>query len=128
MRAIKEQLCGTRGERPHFLNPGKVAPGKDKSLYYRPCRTVWFNAWKYSRQEALFVALIEAVLNQMRRDGFIHELYAELARPDRPKMKVAEAVISTLSQVFTLGQVEIDLTKFQTDEARSLLAKIQIFV
>ena len=118
MRAIEKQLCGTQvwtgqrrkgAERPPFLNPGE-----DESLY-RPCRTVWFNAWKYSRQEALFVALIEAILSQMRRDGFIHELYAELARPDQPRMKVAEAVISTLSQVFTLGQVEIDLTKFQTE-------------
>ncbi len=110
MRAIEEQLCGGRGrQRPPFLNPGE-----DESLY-RPCRTVWFNAWKYSRQEALFVALVEAILSQMRRDGFIHELYAELARPDQPRMKVAEAVISTLSQVFTLGQVEIDLTKFQTE-------------
>lgn len=118
MRAIEEQLRGTRVwtgrrrkevERSPFLNPGE-----DESIY-RPCRTVWFNAWKYSRQEALFVALVEAILSQMRRDGFIHELYAELARPDQPKMKVAEAVISTLSQVFTLGQIEIDLTRFQTE-------------
>jgi Cdc6-like AAA superfamily ATPase len=95
MRAIEKQLCGGRqqeeDERPPFPNPDE-----DKSLY-RPCRTIWFNAWKYSRQEALFVALIEAILSQMRCDGFIHELYAELARPDQPRMKVAEAVISTLS-------------------------------
>jgi hypothetical protein len=113
MRAIERQLCGgparKKGERPPFLNE------EEDTALYRPCRTVWFNAWKYSRQEALFVALIEAILNQMRRDGFIHELYAELARPDQPRMKVAEAVISTLSQVFTLGQVDIDLTKFQTE-------------
>ncbi len=118
MKAIEEQLRDTQvlaGRRrkgaalPPFLNPGEdVGP-------YRPCRTVWFNAWKYSSQETLFVALIEAILSQMRRDGFIHELHAELARPDRPKMKVAEAVIGTLSQVFTLGQIEIDLTKFQTE-------------
>jgi len=117
MHAIEEQLCGWRREgleRPLFLNPGEVNIGEDESPY-RPCRTVWFNAWKYSRQEALLVALIETILNQMRRDGFIHELYAELARPDQPRMKVAEAVISTLSQVFTLGQIEIDLTKFQTE-------------
>jgi len=117
MRAIEEQLCGWRRkglERPLFLNPGEINIGEGESLY-RPCRTVWFNAWKYSRQEALLVALIETILSQMRRDGFIHELYAELARPDQPKMKIAEAVISTLSQVFTLGQVEIDLTKFQTE-------------
>lgn len=113
MRAIERQLCGGQprkgSELPPFLNPDE-----DENSY-RPCRTVWFNAWKYSRQEALFVALVEAILSQMRRDGFIHELYAELARPDKPRMKVAEAVISTLSQVFTLGQMEIDLTKFQTE-------------
>jgi formylglycine-generating enzyme required for sulfatase activity len=117
MRAIEEQLRGTQvlaGRRRKKAALPFLNPGEDVGLY-RPCRTVWFNAWKYSSQGALFVALIEAILGQMRRDGFIHELHAELARADRPKMKVPEAVIGTLSQVFTLGQIEIDLTKYQTE-------------
>jgi hypothetical protein len=42
---------------------------------FRPCKTVWFNAWKYGREEALLVALIEEVLRQMRREGVMQALY-----------------------------------------------------
>jgi formylglycine-generating enzyme required for sulfatase activity len=82
---------------------------------FRPCRTVWFNAWKYGREEALFVALIEEVLRQMRRDGAMQALYAELADPKQDKLKVSEAVLSTLTRVFTAGKLDIDLTAFQTE-------------
>jgi formylglycine-generating enzyme required for sulfatase activity len=82
---------------------------------FRPCRTVWFNAWKYGREEALFVALIEEVLRQMRRDGAMQALYAELADPKQDQLKVSEAVISTLTRVFTAGKLDIDLTAFQSE-------------
>lgn len=82
---------------------------------FRECRTVWFNAWKYSRQEAMFVALIEEVLRQMRRDGAMQALYAALADPKQPQLKISEAVLSTLTRVFTAGQIDIDLTAFQTE-------------
>jgi iron(II)-dependent oxidoreductase len=82
---------------------------------YRRCRTVWFNAWKYAHEKEIMVALVEAILRRMRDEGFIHELYASLTEPTRPHLRVAEAALSVLSQLLSLGQIEVDLSKFQVE-------------
>jgi formylglycine-generating enzyme required for sulfatase activity len=113
MQAIQARLqetekLGDKKAKISFLSPVEY---KD----YRRCRTVWFNAWKYSgRPEESLVALIQAVLRQMRDDGFINKVYAALSQPKRPHLRVAEASLHILSQIFSAGQVEIDLSKFET--------------
>ena len=37
---------------------------------FRRCRTVWFNAWKYSSRDAILVALVEEIVAQMTAEGF----------------------------------------------------------
>ena len=37
---------------------------------FRRCRTVWFNAWKYSNRDAILVALVEEIVAQMMSEGF----------------------------------------------------------
>ena len=61
MQAVRALLDQTTDDetRPDFVSDGEKWPDEEN---LRPVRTVWFNAWKYSRQEALFVALIEAIL------------------------------------------------------------------
>lgn len=116
MRRIQAKLDETRDYKtkpPSFVSVDER--GSAFTEKFRECRTVWFNAWKYGREEALFVALIEEVLRQMRREGAMQALYAELADPKQDKLKVSEAVISTLTRVFTAGQLDIDLTAFQTE-------------
>ncbi|MDH4137500.1 MAG: SUMF1/EgtB/PvdO family nonheme iron enzyme [Anaerolineae bacterium] len=116
MRRIQAKLDETKNwttEAPSFVSVDERGSAFEEK--FRPCKTVWFNAWKYGREEALFVALIEEVLRQMRRDGAMQALYAELADPKQDKLKVSEAVISTLTRVFTAGRLDIDLTAFQTE-------------
>jgi len=116
MRRIQAKLDETKNwetEPPSFVTVDERGSAFEEK--FRPCRTVWFNAWKYGREEALFVALIEEVLRQMRREGAMQALYAELADPKQDKLKVSEAVISTLTRVFTAGKLDIDLTAFQTE-------------
>jgi len=98
----------------------------------RVCRTAWFNAWKYAgQQEAMFVALIEEILREMRRDGFINRLYANLSDPKQPGVRLPEAVLSTLTRVLTAGQLDIDLTAFYTESRfrtnLAFLDEFQIF-
>ncbi|TEU16181.1 MAG: hypothetical protein E3J21_11355, partial [Anaerolineales bacterium] len=116
MRRIRAKLDETKG---YETKPVSFVAVDDQGLAFtkkfRPCKTVWFNAWKYGREEALFVALIEEVLRQMRRDGNWQALLAELAEPKKDKIKIPEAVISTLTRVFTAGRLDIDLTAFQTE-------------
>jgi Cdc6-like AAA superfamily ATPase len=95
MRRIQAKLDETKDWKtkpPSFVTVDER--GSDFEETFRPCKTVWFNAWKYGREEAL---------------------YAELADPKQDKLKVSEAVISTLARVFTAGKLDIDLTTFQTE-------------
>jgi formylglycine-generating enzyme required for sulfatase activity len=116
MRRIQAKLDETRDYKtkpPSFVTVDERGSAFEET--FRPCKTVWFNAWKYGREEALFVALIEEVLRQMRRDGNWQALLAELAEPKKDKIKIPEAVLSTLTRVFTAGQLDLDLTAFQTE-------------
>ena len=59
MRSIRELLIDTTRE----------VEGIDDPIF-RPCRTVWFNAWKYSTQDAILIALVEEIVGQMMSEDF----------------------------------------------------------
>lgn len=59
MRSIRELLVDTTRE----------IAGADDPIF-RPCRTVWFNAWKYSSQDAILIALVEEIVGQMMSEEF----------------------------------------------------------
>ena len=42
---------------------------------FRQCRTVWFNAWKYSDEDELLVALIRIVLQEMSHDTIVSKVF-----------------------------------------------------
>jgi iron(II)-dependent oxidoreductase len=110
IRARLDQTRNRKGRVPDFVN------SREEANNLRLCKTVWFNAWKYAgQQEATFVALIEEILREMRRDGFINRLYASLSDPKKPNVQIPEFVLSTLTRVLTAGQIDVDLTAFQTE-------------
>lgn len=80
---------------------------------FRSCKVVWFNAWKYSKQEEIFVALFEEIVKQMDRDGFIGKIRKKDFMKD--ELKVAEFLLSASSQILSLGKVDLDLSKFQRE-------------
>ena len=126
IRARLDQTCEMEERVPDFVNSQEEAEG------LRVCRTAWFNAWKYAgQQEAMFVALIEEILREMRRDGFINRLYANLSDPKQPGVRLPEAVLSTLTRVLTAGQIDIDMTSFYTESRfkanLAFLDEFQIF-
>lgn len=49
---------------------------------FRPCRTVWFNAWKYSSQNAILVALVEEIVSQMMGESFPRQRLDQMRRSD----------------------------------------------
>jgi len=55
---------------------------KDKNFKnkdtYRPCKTVWFQAWKYGKEEKILAALIETIFKTMKNDGFLEARKAEI--------------------------------------------------
>lgn len=52
---------------------------------FRRCRTVWFNAWKYSSKDAILVALVEEIVAQLMSEGFPKQRLANL-RQDGGKL------------------------------------------
>lgn len=110
MKTLRARLDQTRDMPKHvpdFVNSQEEAEG------LRVCKTVWFNAWKYAgQQEAMFVALIEEILREMRRDGFINRIYASLNDPEAPEIRLPEAVLTILTRVVTAGHVDVDPTGF----------------
>jgi hypothetical protein len=71
MRSIREVLIDTTRE----------VEGTDDPIF-RPCRTVWFNAWKYSSQDAMLIALVEEIVEQMMSEEFPRQRLDQMRMSD----------------------------------------------
>lgn len=84
----------------------------------RRCRTVWFNVWKYSGEEALLAALVEEIINQMKREGFLEARLAEIAEL---KGKINWASVSgSLTKLLSGGIVDIERFVQQSEQKKRL--------
>lgn len=79
----------------------------------RVTKVVWFNAWKYAKQDSILTGLINAIIFQMKQEGFIEKIHALSLDPSRPNYKVSESVISLASQILSLGQIDVDPVKYE---------------
>ena len=70
----------------------KTLPSDDP---FRPCKTVWFQAWKYAEEDALLAALIEEIFKAMRHDGFPERIKGEIEKLCQ-RLNVTEAVKAAL--------------------------------
>jgi len=80
---------------------------------WRKCKTVWFQAWKYSKEEEILAALIEEIFKTMQKDGFINRCKGEfekLASQMKPSKLLSK--LSKLSKMLAGG---VDITEFFTD-------------
>ncbi len=120
MQLIKSRLDETRpahrkeGERLSFLSWEESA-AKVFPEHFRTCKTVWFNAWKYGREDALLAALIRTIVRTMRSDGFLDRVKAEVAGPERPDRNLFTAALDFASQLLSGGLIQFDLTKHQEE-------------
>lgn len=64
---------------------------------FRPCRTVWFNAWKYADEEQLLVALIRVIVQEMARDDIVSKVMGKLLDPSYPRRDVVGTVLGWFS-------------------------------
>ncbi len=82
------QLCGSEE------NPERT---------FRLCRTVWFNAWKYNDEDALLVALIRRILQEMAADDWFSKAAAKIFDPTYPRRDVVDTVLGWFSLKLKLG-------------------------
>lgn len=66
-----------------LLDPTKPAEmefvngNEEVEMCFRPCRTVWFDAWKYGCEDQILAALLRVILAEMQKDGFWKWLLAQ---------------------------------------------------
>ncbi len=77
---------------------------------YRKCRTVWFQAWKYDKEDEILAALIEEIFKTMKRDGFLEACKAEI-----------EALIEKTKPFKALGNLAKSITGIDLPEVFSEL-------
>ena len=81
---------------------------------FRPCRTIWFNAWKYADEEQLLVALIRVIVQEMAKDDIVSKVLAKLLDPSYPRRDVVNTVLSWFS--IKVGDVNVSLNTGETKE------------
>jgi hypothetical protein len=77
------------------LDDGNLNDGQ----HYRRCKTVWFQAWKYSDRDEMLAALTETVLKAMAADGFF---------------SLARTKIDTVSRRFDKSAIYASISKLVT--------------
>ncbi len=70
-----------------------------ESKVFRKCKTVWFQAWKYSQEEHILAALIEEIFRTMKRDNFFEQFKADI-----------EELVEQLNPFKAFGKVVKSLT------------------
>jgi formylglycine-generating enzyme required for sulfatase activity/Cdc6-like AAA superfamily ATPase len=88
-----------------FLETGGFV---DKAKF-RKCKTVWFQAWKYGKEDEILAALIEEIFKTMAADNFFENCKAEIEKLTKKLDK--SKIIGSLSKLFT----GIDVTEFFSD-------------
>ena len=81
------------------------------------CKTVWFEAWRYAKQEEMFVALSGQVLKTMGKGGFLDGVRAKLEDPQQKEFNLFGFTVSAISQILSLGQVDLDPAKYESESA-----------
>lgn len=84
---------------------------------FRNCETIWFNAWKYGKEEHIFTSLVEEVLKKMRGAGFLKRFIADYYDPSQPEVMLPEFLINAFFQSATLGKLDIDMSKFEKESS-----------
>ncbi len=67
---------------------------------FRPCKTVWFDAWKYNDEAELLVALVRVLLTAMRNDGLISKIKAGLEDPQQPSYDIFAMLLNAFQVSF----------------------------
>lgn len=82
------------------------------------CKTVWFEAWRYSKQEEMFVALSRQVLKTMETTGgFLDRVRTKLDDPQQDEFNLFGFTTSAITQILSLGQVNLDPSEYESESS-----------
>ncbi len=93
---------------------GFVYADEEPAKLFRPCRTVWFNAWKYAGEDALLIALMRVIVREMFADDFVSKSAAALMEPFTDRRNVIDTVLSWFS--IKVGDTGVELNTGEPKE------------
>lgn len=79
---------------------------------FRRCKTVWFDAWKYNEEEALLVALVRVILQEMKKDKLMDRLNGWFEDVNQPSYDLIAMFVNAFELSF--GGLGLGL-KFKAD-------------
>ena len=82
---------------------------------FLPCKTVWFESWRYAKQEEMFVALTDQILRSMSKGGFLDRLKGKLSDPKQKQFDALGFGYNSIIKILTLGQIDIDPAQYQSN-------------
>jgi len=106
------QIVKTKVEEKRNIKENNQIPSfmhEEDPNTFRPCKTVWFNAWKYSKEEELWVSLIDAIGRELRKDSDLLKKIKEKASDFKRKYKWSKAMLSTMTQLLSYGRVNLNI-------------------
>jgi formylglycine-generating enzyme required for sulfatase activity len=69
------------------------------AAHYRRCKTVWFQAWKYAKEDEILAALIETIFKAMDEDDFFHWTKSQVEKLTK-RMKTSK-IVGSVTKLLT---------------------------
>ncbi len=92
-----------------------VNPHETPELQFRVCRTVWFDAWKYSGEDQILAALLRVIVAEMQRGNFWDKVKAALTGPKKEEVKWLGLLLNALTNYASAGSYDLNLADFATE-------------
>ena len=90
----------------------RFAEGEESK--FRNCKTVWFDAWKYSGEDQILAALLRVIVAEMQRDGFWNRLKSDL-RVKKEELRWFDLLADSLIQFSSAGVYSLNLGDYRVD-------------
>ena len=92
-----------------------VNGGDNPQQQFRPCKTVWFDAWKYQDEDHLLAALLRVIVAEMQKGSVWDKVKAELSGPKKTEIKWLGLLLNALTHFASAGSYDVKLDDFSVD-------------
>lgn len=118
---LLQRTCKLLEPTAALADPGQAAlldfanPNEKPQELYRVCRTVWFDAWKYSTENQILAALLRVIVAEMQRGSFWDKVKAALTGPKKEEVKWLGLLLNALTHFASAGSYDLTLDDFTAE-------------
>ncbi|HSG41815.1 MAG TPA: SUMF1/EgtB/PvdO family nonheme iron enzyme [Anaerolineales bacterium] len=101
-------------DEPKRSSGGNRFAEEDEGGNFRTCKTIWFDAWKYSGEDQILAALLRAIVAEMQMDGFWNRLKSDL-KVKKEELRWFDMLADSLIQFASAGVYSLDLDDYRVE-------------